>query len=69
MLDNLGEGKAAEAVEKAVRSSPREDQGLAAGSMGYSTTEVEIWRRILWGDRFFFQKNDDCGKIFCSQDG
>ena len=41
MLDNLGEGKAAEAVEKAVMElTATKIRGLAAGSMGYSTTEV-----------------------------
>jgi 3-isopropylmalate dehydrogenase len=41
MLDNLGEAKAAEAVEKAViELTATKIKGLAAGSMGYSTTEV-----------------------------
>ena len=41
MLDNLGEEKAAEAVERAVKElTATKIKGLAAGSMGYSTTEV-----------------------------
>jgi 3-isopropylmalate dehydrogenase len=41
MLDNLGEAKAADAIEKAVRElTATKIKGLAAGSMGYSTTEV-----------------------------
>ncbi|HUO76693.1 MAG TPA: 3-isopropylmalate dehydrogenase [Thermodesulfovibrionales bacterium] len=41
MLDNLGEAKGAEAVEKAVMElTATKIKGLAAGSMGYSTTEV-----------------------------
>jgi len=41
MLDNLGEEKAAEAVERAVKElTATKIRGLAAGSMGYSTTEV-----------------------------
>jgi len=41
MLDMLGENKAAEAVEKAVMKVTGEKlKSLAAGKMGYSTTEV-----------------------------
>jgi len=41
MLENLGEAKAAEAVEKAVMElTANKIKGLAAGSMGYSTSEV-----------------------------
>ncbi len=41
MLDTLGETKAAEAVEKAViKVSTKKLKSLAAGKMGYSTTEV-----------------------------
>jgi len=41
MLDNLGEVEAAEAIEKAViEVSTKKLKSLAAGKMGYSTTEV-----------------------------
>ena len=41
MLDNLGEGKAAAAVENAVINiANKKLETLAAGKMGYSTTEV-----------------------------
>jgi len=41
MLDMLGEGRAAEAMEKAVMKATGEKlKSLAAGKMGYSTTEV-----------------------------
>ena len=41
MLDNLGEVKAGKAIEDAVIKIVREKlKSLAAGKMGYSTTEV-----------------------------
>jgi 3-isopropylmalate dehydrogenase len=40
MLDTLGEKKAAVAVEKAVMGVTKQLKSLAAGKMGYSTTEV-----------------------------
>jgi 3-isopropylmalate dehydrogenase len=41
MLDTLGEAKAAEAIEKAVMDvTAHKLKSLAAGKMGYSTTQV-----------------------------
>jgi 3-isopropylmalate dehydrogenase len=41
MLETLGEVKAAEAIEKAViKVSTKKLKSLAAGKMGYSTTQV-----------------------------
>jgi len=41
MLNQLGENKAAEAIEKSVIKVARDDlKSLGAGKMGYSTTEV-----------------------------
>lgn len=40
MLENLGEDKAAAAVEEAIKNTVKKMKSMAAGKMGYSTTEV-----------------------------
>ena len=40
MLENLGEAKAAEAIEAAIKKGAPGHESMAAGKMGYSTTEV-----------------------------
>ncbi len=40
LLDNIGEEKAAQAVEKSIMEACKKMKSMAAGKMGYSTTEV-----------------------------
>jgi 3-isopropylmalate dehydrogenase len=40
LLQNLGEEKAGQAIEDAVRATTKKMKSMAAGKMGYSTTEV-----------------------------
>jgi len=40
MLDELGQGEAAQAIESAIQKTVKELDSLSAGKMGYTTTEV-----------------------------
>lgn len=40
MMDHLGEGDAAQAIERAIRSVVKEMKSMAAGKMGFTTTQI-----------------------------
>ena len=50
MLEQLGEEQAAAAVEAAIMKVVANDlKSLAAGKMGYTTTEVGTWSPVILG--------------------